>query len=195
MVESVTKATLITEILDRKSVVAFDGRPIEDSKLQAMVEAARWAPSASNRQPWRITLVRGGDARKALNEALAPGNQEWAPSAPLLVVFATDVPDPERPASGAKMMLDNGFAGQNLMLEAVHQGLRVHAMGGWDEGKVKAALGMPEGNVVAFVVAVGYGGDVSTLSEDLLAKENRDRVRNDVGENFFDGKFGVPWKA
>jgi nitroreductase len=93
------------------------------------------------------------------------------------------------------MMLDTGFAGQNLMLEAVHQGLRVHAMAGWDEGKVKAAVDIPGDNLVAFVVAVGYGGDVSALSEDLLAKENRDRVRNDVGENFFDGEFGVPWKA
>ena len=195
MVESATKATLITEIVDRKSVVAFDGRPIEDSKLQAMVEAARWAPSASNKQPWRITLVRDGESRDALNDALAAGNQKWAPSAPLLVVFATDVPDPERPASGAKMMLDTGFAGQNLMLEAVHQGLRVHAMAGWDEGKVKAALDIPEGNVVAFVLAVGHGGDVSALSEELLAKENRDRVRNDVGEHFFDEKFGTAWKA
>ena len=195
MVESATRASLITEIVDRKSVVAFDGRAIEDNKLQAMVEAARWAPSASNRQPWRITLVRDGDSRTDLNEALAPGNRKWAPSAPLLVVFATDVPDPERPASGAKMMLDTGFAGQNLMLEAVHQGLRVHAMAGWDEGKVKAALDIPEGNVVAFVLAVGHGGDASELSEELLAKENRDRVRNDVGEHFFDGKFGAPWKA
>ena len=93
------------------------------------------------------------------------------------------------------MMLDTGFAGQNLMLEAVHQGLRVHAMAGWDEGKVKAALDIPEGNVVAFVLAVGHGGDVSELSEELLAKENRDRVRNDVGEHFFDGKFGAPWKS
>jgi nitroreductase len=195
MVESAIKATLIAEIIDRRSVVAFDGRPIEDSKLQAMVEAARWAPSASNRQPWRITLVRDGESRDPLNEALAPGNQAWAPSAPLLVVFATDVPDPERPGSGAKMMLDTGFAGQNLMLEAVHQGLRVHAMAGWDEGKVKDALSIPEGNVVAFVLAVGYGGDVSELSEELLAKENRDRVRNNVEEHFFDGKFGTPWKA
>lgn len=193
MVESATRAELVSEIVDRKSVVAFDGRPIEDSKLQALVEAARWAPSSNNRQPWRITLVRDGSSRGDLNQALAGGNRLWAESAPLLVVFASAAADPERPGQLPKLMLDVGFAGQNMMLEAVHQGLRVHPMGGWDEGKVKAALGIPEENSVAFVLAVGYGGDVNDLPEDVRPKETRERVRNAVGENFFDGVFGTAW--
>ncbi len=193
MVESVTRAALTGEIVERRSVVAFDSRPIEDEKLQALIEAARWAPSSSNRQPWRITLVRDGESREALNAALSAGNQQWAPNAPLLVVFATAAPDPERPGQLAKLMLDVGFAGQNMMLEAIHQGLSVHPVGGWDEGKVKTALGIPDDNAVAFVLVVGYGGDADDLPEDVRPKETRDRVRNAVGENFFDGKFGVAW--
>ncbi len=193
MVEGATQAALTAEIVDRRSVVAFDNRPIENEKLQALVEAARWAPSSSNRQPWRITLVRDGGSRDALNAALSAGNRQWAPNAPLLVVFASAAPDPKRPGQLAKLMLDVGFAGQNMMLEAVHQGLKVHPMGGWDEDKVKAALDIPEENAVAFVLAVGYGGDVNDLPEDVRPKETRERVRNDVGENFFDGVFGVAW--
>ncbi|MCH7642250.1 MAG: nitroreductase family protein, partial [Chloroflexi bacterium] len=148
MVESSTLAGLTAEIVERRSVVAFDSRPIEAEKLQALIEAARWAPSSSNRQPWRITMVRDGASRDGLNAALAGGNRTWAPNAPLLVVFATAAPDPERPGQLAKLMLDVGFAGQNMMLEAVHQGLRVHPMAGWDEDKVKAALDIPGENPV-----------------------------------------------
>lgn len=195
MVESSTLAGLTAEIVERRSVVAFDSRPIEAEKLQALIEAARWAPSSSNRQPWRITMVRDGASRDGLNAALAGGNRTWAPNAPLLVVFATAAPDPERPEQLAKLMLDVGFAGQNMMLEAVHQGLRVHPMAGWDEDKVKAALDIPGENAVAFLLAVGYGGDVNDLAEDVRPKETRERVRNDVGENFFDGVFGVAWSG
>ena len=195
MVESATRAALTAEIVERRSVVAFDGRPIEADKLQALIQAARWAPSASNRQSWRVTLVRDGESRAALNAALSEGNQGWAPNAPLLVVFAVAAPDPERPGQLPKLMLDVGFAGQNMMLEAVHQGLRVHPMAGWNEDKVKAALDVPEENAVAFLLAVGYAGDVNDLPEDVRPKETRERVRNAVGENFFDGVFGEPWRG
>ncbi|MCH8235770.1 MAG: nitroreductase family protein [Chloroflexi bacterium] len=195
MVESATRAALTAEIVERRSVVAFDGRPIEADKLQALIQAARWAPSASNRQSWRVTLVRDGESRAALNAALSEGNQGWAPNAPLLVVFAVAAPDPERPGQLPKLMLDVGFAGQNMMLEAVHQGLRVHPMAGWNEEKVKAALDVPEENAVAFLLAVGYAGDVNDLPKDVRPKETRERVRNAVGENFFDGVFGEPWRG
>lgn len=195
MVESATRSALTAEIVERRSVVAFDGRPIEADKLQALIQAARWAPSASNRQSWRVTLVRDGESRAALNAALSEGNQGWAPNAPLLVVFAVAAPDPERPGQLPKLMLDVGFAGQNMMLEAVHQGLRVHPMAGWNEEKVKAALDVPEENAVAFLLAVGYAGDVNDLPEAVRPKETRERVRNAVGENFFDGVFGEPWRG
>ena len=195
MVESATRSALTAEIVERRSVVAFDSRPIEAEKLQALIEAARWAPSSSNRQPWRVTLVRDGESRAALNAALSEGNQGWAPNAPLLVVFAVAAPDPERPGQLPKLMLDVGFAGQNMMLEAVHQGLRMHPMGGWNEDKVKAALDVPEENAVAFVLAVGYAGDVNDLPEAVRPKETRERVRNAIGENFFDGVFGEPWRG
>ena len=195
MVETASGADLVEEIVDRKSVVAFDSRPIEDSKIEALIEAARWAPSSGNGQPWRITLVRDGDTRDDLNEAMNSGNRVWAKNAPLVVVFATDVPNPERPNHGAKLMLDVGFAGQNMMLEATHLGLQTHGIGGWDQGKVKAALNIPEGNAVCFLLMIGYSGDVNDLPEDVRPKETRDRVRNDVRDNFFDGTFGSSWNG
>ena len=82
-----------------------------------------------------------------------------------------------------------------MMLEAVHQGLRVHPMAGWNEDQVKAALDVPEENAVAFVLAVGYAGDVNDLPEAVRPKETRERVRNAIGENFFDGVFGEPWRG
>ncbi|MBT6683118.1 MAG: hypothetical protein HOB07_13840 [Chloroflexi bacterium] len=195
MVETALGVDLINEIVERKSVVAFDSRPIEDNKINALIEAARWAPSSGNGQPWRITLVRDGSSRADLNEAMAAGNKVWAQNAPLVVVFATNAPDPERPNSAAKKMLDVGFAGQNMMLEATHQGLRTHAIGGWDEGKVKAAIGVPDDHNVCSLLMIGYGGDVNDLPEDVRPKETRDRVRNDVGDHFFDGNFGSSWNG
>ena len=194
MVEITSGLDIVNEIVERKSVVVFDSRPIEDDKLKALVEAARWAPSSGNGQPWRVTLVRDGLSRADLNEALAPGNQVWAKNAPLIVVFASDAPNPDRPNSGAKKMLDVGFAGQNMMLEATHLGLRTHGMGGWDEGKVKSAVGIPDDHNVCFLLVIGYGGNVDDLPEDVQPKENRERVRNDVGDNFFDDKFGSSWE-
>lgn len=195
MVETASGVDLLNEIVERKSVVAFDSMPIEDKKVQALVEAARWAPSSGNGQPWRITLVRDGESRSDLNEAMASGNRVWAQNAPLVVVFATNAPDPERPNSAAKKMLDVGFAGQNMMLEATHQGLRTHGIGGWDEAKVKVAIGLPDDHNVCFLLMIGYGGDVNDLPEDVRPKETRDRVRNEVGDNFFDDKFGSAWNG
>ena len=94
----------------------------------------------------------------------------------------------------SQLLLDVGFAGQNMMLEATHLGLRTHGMGGWDEGKVKSAVGIPDDHNVCFLLVIGYGGNVDDLPEDVQPKENRERVRNDVGENCFDDKFGSSWE-
>ncbi|MFW6175085.1 MAG: nitroreductase family protein, partial [Chloroflexota bacterium] len=87
--DQVRDGALLPEILRRRSVVAFDRRPIGKETLDALVEAARWAPSSRNRQPWRVTLVQRSDAsRPALESALSGNNQQWAPDASLLVVYA-----------------------------------------------------------------------------------------------------------
>lgn len=195
MTEAKTEIRLLTAIVERRSAVAFDRRPIEPEKLAALVEAARWAPSSTNRQPWRVTFVRRGETRDALDAALSEGNRKWAPAAPLLVVYALAPHDAERPRQAYGNRLDCGLSAQNLMLEATHQGLRTHPLGGWNEDAVRAAVGIPEDHPVAVIVVVGHPGDPDDLPEDVRPKESRERVRVPASENFFDGRFGEPWEG
>jgi nitroreductase len=186
--------SMLAELRNRMSPTVFDERDLEIDKLLALVEAARWAPSCSNNQSWNYVFVYKKDiTRMGLEDALTRGNV-WAKKAPYLVAVAAD-PDQDCKDNGLPFYAYNaGLSVMCLAIEAEHLGLRVHQMAGWDEQKVKQALGYPSSFRVVVLFALGYEADVKSVWESLddrtRKKVMRPRERKPPSENFFSGSYG-----
>jgi YbgC/YbaW family acyl-CoA thioester hydrolase len=168
---------------------------VEPEKIERMIEAARWSPSSDNRQPWRYVVVeKGAPERPVLEEALSRGNA-WAKKAPVLIVSGARKEDGSVVESREYYLHDTGLATMSLLYRGVDQGLLVHPMAGWKEAPLKAALSMPEDFRPIAVVAVGYPGRQEDLDEETRRKDERPRVRKEIGEIAFLGRFGEPFHA
>jgi nitroreductase len=165
----------------RWSPRAFDATHVlTDDDVGALLEAARWAPSASNSQPWRFAVAhRGTPEHAAVVEALVGWNQQWAPAASvLLVAAAVTVTDEGKPLRWAAY--DTGQAVAHLSLQAQAMGLVVHQMGGFDTEAVARLLGSDQALVPQTVVAVGRHDPSAALPEKLAAREAAPRERLDT---------------
>jgi nitroreductase len=167
----------------RRSLRAMDpAKPVPLDVITRILEAARWAPSSSNAQPWRFVVVTGAEALEKARGALRKGNQTWANRAPLLIVVCAN-PDDDHIADGKPLyLLDCGLATENLILQAIEEGLVVHPMAGWYEEPMREALAIPEPNRVVVVIAIGYPGRLEDLPEELQQKERAERVRKPLSE-------------
>lgn len=158
----------------RWSPRAFSAQTMAEEELMVLFEAARWAPSSLNVQPWRFAWGLRGDAGfAALADALVPFNRDWAQHAAALVAIASkttrttdngDVPH-------ASHAFDAGAAWVSLALQAQLRGWVAHAMGGFDQAKAAASLSLPDGHVIHAIVAIGQQGDAAALPEALQARE------------------------
>ncbi|MEZ5070353.1 MAG: nitroreductase family protein [Bacteroidales bacterium] len=176
-------------ITKRWSPVAFDGRKVEEDKIALLFEAARWAPSAQNLQPWRfIVAEKGQPDHDALFGLLNEGNREWAGSAPLLVLVLGQVISTYKNRPNRFAFFDAGMAVGNLLLQATAMGLSVHQMGGYDEERAKSELVIPSRYEPISMMAIGYHGDASKLSKNLQERENRKRERMDLDQFVVPGK-------
>lgn len=155
----------------RWSPRAMSGAPVGREPLLTLLEAARWAPSSGNGQPWRfVWALRGTPGFEALLAALVPGNQAWAHAAGALVLLATrTLRDDGKPAATAAF--DAGAAWMALALQGTISGLVVHAMGGFDPAAARAAAALPDDLRPEVVIAVGHPGPVEALPERLRARE------------------------
>jgi nitroreductase len=162
------------QFLTRWSPRAFADTPMSQAQLMSVLEAARWAPSASNNQPWRFVWGLRGDAGfAAIAETLVPFNQAWAEKAAALVMVASqDYTEKDAVRSPNRWhAFDAGAAWAQMALQAQSMGLVAHAMGGFDVDTATRLLNVPEGVVLQAVVAFGTKGDVATLPEGLQARE------------------------
>ena len=159
----------------RWSPRAFAADTISEETLLGLLEAARWAPSAMNVQPWRFAWGLRGDAAFAgLFEALVPGNQAWAGNAAALVAIAskpTRTTHEGEEVAFATHAFDTGAAWASLALQAHLSGYISHGMGGFDPAKLAAATHLPAGYVLHAVIAIGRPGNPADLSEALRARE------------------------
>ena len=157
--------------LRRWSPRAMSGAPLTRAALLPLLEAARWAPSGGNGQPWRFTYaLRGTPAFDAFLGALVPGNQAWAHAAGALVVLAArTVRVDGKPAPSAPF--DCGAAWMAFALQGTLSGLVVHAMGGFEKEAARAAAALPAALEPQVVIAVGHPGDAAALPEKLRARE------------------------
>lgn len=176
----------------RWSPRSFTDRAVPEAGVMSLLEAARWAPSASNQQPWRLVWARRGEAGfAAIHAALAAGNQLWAGQAAVLLVVASK--DTVTNRDGAEVAnrtagFDTGAAWMSLALQAQSMGLAAHAMGGFDKDKLAAAVALPQGHTLHCVVAVGEQGPAEALPEDLAARE-KPSGRKPLAEIAVHGRF------
>jgi nitroreductase len=164
--------------LERWSPRAFDGSEVPDADLQAMFEAARWAPSAFNSQPWRFLYAKRGGADWArFLSLLIPWNQSWAHSASVLVYILSDsLPFTDKetgaPASSHTHSFDTGAAWISLALQATRMGYHAHGMSGIQHDLARTELAIPERYRLEAACVIGRIGDPAMLDEKLRAREH-----------------------
>ena len=173
-----TSYPLLPVLAERWSPRAFDTEAaIDEAKLTAALEAARWSPSANNSQPWRFIVARRGSAAFDTVVANLMGfNQAWAGAAGALVVALAEVVD----ADGNERRwatYDVGQAVAHFSVQAHHDGLHTHQMGGFDAAGLRAAFDFDERFLPVSVTAVGMLGDVDALPEPLRERELAPRTR------------------
>ncbi|MEY2686722.1 MAG: hypothetical protein RL375_920 [Pseudomonadota bacterium] len=161
---------------DRWSPRAYTGEAIPEATLLRLLEAARWAPSASNIQPWRFIYARRDTPAWApLFDSLVEFNRGWAVNAAALVLVLsrkTWLPHGKtEPVANPTHSFDAGAAWMSLALQAYLAGWPAHGMGGFDKDKARAALGVPADHVLEAMVAIGRQGDKASLPEALQARE------------------------
>ena len=162
--------------LERWSPRAFDGSDIPDEDLLTIFEAARWAPSAFNSQPWRFLYAKTGDPNWArFLSLLIPWNQGWAHSASVLIYILSDtlpfVDKAGEPATSHTHSFDSGAAWVCLALQATRMGYHAHGMSGVDFERARIELGVPERFRIEAAAVIGRIGDPAMLDEKLRARE------------------------
>jgi len=164
--------------LNRWSPRAMSGDPIADDELMVLFEAARWAPSSFNNQPWRILYARrGSDHWPTFLGLLVDANKVWASKAAALLVFVSKTTFDHNGKPARTHSFDAGAAWENLALQASLRGLVVHGMQGFDYERARTELGIPDEYRVEAMVAVGRPGPREALPEKLQAVESPNERR------------------
>ena len=169
-------APVDSRFVQRWSPRSFTGKPISAPELMSLFEAARWAPSTSNTQPWRFVYgLAGSPGFNAIFETLAPFNQGWARAASALIAILSAqqsvAPGTTEAKPSPHHAFDTGAAWMSMALQAESMGWRTHAMGGFNAEALRAQLGVPEGFAVHCVVAVGEQGPRENLPAALQERE------------------------
>src|ERR687891_655600 len=177
----------VSEIIAKRwSARAFSTRPVEFSKLLSILEAARWAPSSRNEQPWRY-IVFTSDNPEMLKKAQSVLKEinDYAKRAPILICAITKKTYSENGDSNRLHFHDLGAANENMFLEAFNQGLIMHEMGGYDVQKARDIFNVPEDYEVGIMISIGYQDTYNSLPYRLREKAFTPRVRKPLSEIVF----------
>jgi len=181
----------------RWSPRAFAPHPIPPEQFARLLEAARWAPSSFNEQPWAF-LVAAADDKEAFAKMLAcliEGNQNWAKAASILMLTFASPTFARNGKPNPHSWHDVGQAIAHLTVQATSEGLAVHQMAGILPDKIRATYTIPDGWSPVTGVAIGHPGDPQSLPEPLRERELAPRVRKPVDAFVFHGAWGTPWKS
>jgi nitroreductase len=195
-VETIKTAPAVPGVMDvvlhRWSPRAFADKPVADADLRSLFEAARWAASSSNEQPWRFLAGRRGDETyRRIFDSLVEFNQKWARSAPVLILSVARKTYERNGDANYHALHDTGAASAQLALQATALGLHVHSMGGFDHAKARQLFGIPEEFDMGAAIAVGYLGDPEQLEGSMKDRELAPRERKPLEQIVF-GMWGEP---
>ncbi|MCE2804944.1 MAG: nitroreductase family protein [Gemmataceae bacterium] len=182
-------------ITQRWSPYAYSDKPVSREDLLALFEAARWAASSYNEQPW-VFLVATKDQPEdyaKLLSCLVEPNQAWAKQAPVLVLACIRTTFSRNGAPNPVAAHDLGLASGNLCLEATARGLQVHQMGGIVPDRARVLFGVPEGVQPFTAIAIGYAADPASLPDQVRVQETTPRTRKPLAEIVHSGAFGKSW--
>lgn len=185
-------------IAKRWSPRSFDAnKSVAQEDLTALLEAARWAPSCFNDQPWRfIVCNKASDLagwERAL-EVIVEKNRLWAANAPILILSVAMHNFNHNGKPNRWAMYDTGAASVSLCLQATALGLIVHQMGGFDAEKAVQTFNLPDDCTPMAMMAVGYQAEADGLHEDFQAAELAERSRADLPQRFYSGAWGGEWQ-
>lgn len=190
-----TDHEILPEISNRWSPRAFSEKMVETEKLLKLLEAARWAPSSSNEQPWRFIIARKGDSYyDKLFEGLNESNQKWAWTAPVIGVTLGKKTFTGKDRENKYRLHDTGLAMGNLLAQATHEGLFVHQMAGIVPENIIRNFEIDENEYqLAAMFVIGYQDEnrLSEMEERYSASERKQRERKSMKELVFGGKFGI----
>jgi len=176
-------------ITDRWSPVAFDSKEVDFDQIHLLFEAAKWAPSARNSQPWRFIFANKKMSEyKILLGLMTEANQLWAKSAPLLVMPLAQVISTYKNRPNSLALYEVGMAVGNLLLQATAMGLMVHQMSGYDVDRAKEELIIPTRYEPMTIIAIGYKGDPAHLPEEVAEREKKERTRDENSKFLIAGK-------
>lgn len=181
-------------IATRWSPYVFDDRPIDSSDLRSLFEAARWAASSYNEQPWHFIVAskQDGDSFDMILSCLVELNQAWAGQAPVLALGVVSTHFRRNEAPNPVATHDLGLAAATLTLEANARGISVHQMSGILPEKAREVYGIPDGFTAVTGLAMGYPGDPNEASEQLGDRDRNPRTRRPQEEFVFSGSWGKP---
>jgi len=171
----------------RWSPRSFTDREVSRADLAKVFEAARWAASSYNEQPWRFLVgTRNSPAYKKIFGSLMPFNQQWATAAPVLILGAAKTKFSHNDTPNRVALYDLGAASSYLTLQAAALGLATHQMAGFDPDAARKAFAIPEEYILGAVIALGYQGEPAALpNEQFLAQELAPRQRKPLKDFVF----------
>ena len=179
-------------IRERWSPRAFADKPVPKDVLRSIFEAARWAPSSYNEQPWAYIVATKDDKAnfEKMLSVLVDFNVQWAKSAPVLALAVAKLAFANNNAPNRNAQYDIGAATALLSVEATAHGLAVHQMAGFDPEKARQVFGIPKGWEPIAALAIGYPGDPASLPPPLKDREMAPRTRKPIAEFVMAGQWG-----
>jgi nitroreductase len=179
-------------IRERWSPRAFADKPVPQNVLRSIFEAARWAPSSYNEQPWAYLVATRDDkdSFQKMLSVLVQFNADWAKGAPVLALAVSELAFAHNNAPNRNAYYDTGAASALLSVEATAHGLSVHQMAGFDPEKARQVFGIPAGWEAIAALAIGYPGDPASLPQHLKDRETAPRTRKPISEFVMSGHWG-----
>jgi nitroreductase len=189
-----TVPTVIDPIRNRWSPRAFLDKPVSRADLRTLLQAARWAASCFNEQPWRFILATKDNPEEyaRLLSVLVEKNQAWAKSAPVLLLSVTKKTFTHNAKPNRTANYDTGAAAQLLCVQAASMGLATHQMAGLDSAKARELFHIPDDFEPGAAMALGYAGPAESLPEDFQKSELAPRTRKSLPEIAFTTTWGIP---
>lgn len=185
---------VLDAIAERWSPYGFAKEPVSDEDLRSILEAARWAPSSFNEQPWRYFVARREDPEdfeRALS-CLTEGNRAWASNASVLLLAVVTTTYARNGKANGVALHDLGLASAMLTVEATALGLAAHQMGGILPDRIRELYALPDDVKPVTAIAIGVPAEPETLPEKWRERDTRPRTRRPLAETAFGRRWGEP---